>query len=307
MNKYRERIFIMGKESGARIILPEIDDKRVQEAITELISSGFEILNHDDFQENLDTYLEYINKLPFTDNWPEKNLREYLDDPLHFSMAMAACDDADGVIAGAATPSSEVIRSAIRLIGIHPAAKNVSSIFFMISPQGTTAYTFADCAVIPEPDSKQLAAIAGDSAEFHQLLTGEEPIVAFLSFSTKGSASHYRVDRVRNAVEIFAHKFPNIIHDGEVQVDAAIIPEINQKKISGSPIKGKANVLIFPNLDAGNIAYKIAQRMGGYSAWGPLLQGLNKPVHDLSRGCSVDDIINVSAIGALQRNIYAHI
>ena len=297
----------MGKESGARIVLPEMNDKRVQEAVTELISSGFEVLNHTDFQDNLDTYLEYINSLPFTDNWPEKNLREYLDDPLHFSMAMTACDAADGVIAGAATPSSEVIRSAIRLIGIHPNAKNVSSIFFMIAPKGDTAYTFADCSVMPEPDSKQLAAIAGDSAEFHQLLTGEEPKVAFLSFSTKGSASHYRVDRVRDAVEIFAHKFPNIIHDGEVQVDAAIIPQINQKKIPGSPLEGKANVLIFPNLDAGNIAYKIAQRMGGFSAWGPLLQGLNKPVHDLSRGCSVDDIINVSAIAALQRNIYAHV
>ena len=191
----------MGKESGARIVLPEMNDKRVQEAVTELISSGFEVLNHTDFQDNLDTYLEYINSLPFTDNWPEKNLREYLDDPLHFSMAMTACDAADGVIAGAATPSSEVIRSAIRLIGIHPNAKNVSSIFFMIAPKGDTAYTFADCAVMPEPDSKQLAAIAGDSAEFHQLLTGDEPKVAFLSFSTKGSASHYRVDRVREAVE----------------------------------------------------------------------------------------------------------
>jgi phosphate acetyltransferase len=297
----------MGKESGARIVLPEVDDKRVREATAELKSSGFEVLNHADFQENFDTYLEYINKLSFTDNWPEKNLREYLDDPLHFSMAMTACDDAHGVIAGASTPSSEVIRSAIRIIGIHPNAKNVSSIFFMIAPQGDTAYTFADCAVMPEPDSKQLAAIAGDSAEFHQLLTGEDPKVAFLSFSTKGSAYHYRVDRVRDAVEIFAHKYPNIIHDGEVQVDAAIVPQINQIKIPGSPLEGKANVLIFPNLDAGNIAYKIAQRMGGYSAWGPLLQGLNKPVHDLSRGCSVDDIINITAIAALQRNIYAHL
>ncbi|SVE41923.1 uncharacterized protein METZ01_LOCUS494777, partial [marine metagenome] len=205
----------MGKESGARIVLPEINDKRVQEAVTKLNLLDFEVINHADFQDNFDTYLDYINALHFTDNWPEKNLRDYLDDPLHFSMAMTACDDADGVIAGAATPSSEVIRSAIRIIGIHPNAKNVSSIFFMIAPQGDTAYTFADCAVIPEPDSKQLAAIAGDSAEFHQLLTGEEPKVAFLSFSTKGSASHYRVDRVREAVEIFAHKYPNIIHDGE--------------------------------------------------------------------------------------------
>ena len=177
----------------------------------------------------------------------------------------------------------------------------------MISPDGEKAFTFGDCAVIPEPDSRQLAEIAAESAVFHQLLTREEPIVAFLSFSTKGSASHYRVEKVRDAVEIFSRKYPQIIHDGELQVDAAIIPEVNKLKVPGSPIEGGANVLIFPNLDAGNIAYKITQRLAGYSAWGPLLQGLNKPIHDLSRGCSVDDIINVSAIAALQRNIYAHI
>ena len=177
----------------------------------------------------------------------------------------------------------------------------------MISPDGENAFTFGDCAVIPEPDSRQLAEIAAESAVFHQLLTREEPIVAFLSFSTKGSASHYRVDKVRDAVEIFGYKFPQIIHDGEVQVDAAIIPEVNKSKIENSPINGGANVLIFPNLDAGNIAYKITQRLAGYSAWGPLLQGLHKPINDLSRGCSVDDIINVSAIVALQRNMYAHI
>jgi len=222
-------------------------------------------------------------------------------------MAMVACDDADGLVAGAVAPSEEVIRAAIRMIGIRPTAINVSSIFFMISPDGEKAFTFGDCAVIPEPDSRQLVAIAAESAEFHQLLSGEEPIVAFLSFSTKGSASHYRVEKVRDAVKIFSRKYPQIIHDGEVQVDAAIIPEVNKLKVPGSPIGGSANVLIFPNLDAGNIAYKITQRLAGYSAWGPLLQGLNKPIHDLSRGCSVDDIINVSAIAALQRNIYANV
>ena len=178
---------------------------------------------------------------------------------------------------------------------------------FLISPSGDHAYTFADCAVIPEPDSKQLAAIGHDSAEFHLLLSGEEARVAFVSFSTKGSANHYRIDRVREGVEIFSRQYPHIIHDGELQVDAAIIPVISQMKAPESPLAGQANVLIFPNLDAGNIAYKIAQHMGGYSAWGPLLQGLNKPVHDLSRGCSVDDIINVSAITAMQNDTYANV
>jgi phosphotransacetylase len=306
-HKYRERIINLGKEAGAQIVLPEKEDPRIGEAAKELSSMGFHILQIEDFQDNVDLYLDYLNSLPFTDNWPTDNLREFLNDPLHFAMAMVACDDADCLVAGAITSSSEVIRTAIRMIGIRPTSNNVSSIFLMISPDGDNAYTFADCAVIPDPDSKQLASIAAESAEFHHFLTGEEPVVAFLSFSTKGSASHYRVDRVREAVKIFGKKYPQIIHDGEVQVDAAIIPEVNKLKIPNSPINGEANVLIFPNLDAGNIAYKITQRLGGYFAWGPLLQGLNKPVHDLSRGCSVDDIINVSAIAALQRNMYANV
>ena len=307
MNKYRERILRMGKETGARLVLPEINDNRIQDARQELVSMGFQVLNHEDFEEKIEFYLDFIQQQPFTDNWPEENLREYLKDPLHLAMVMEVCDDADGVIAGAETASNEVIRTAIRIVGIHAASRWVSSIFFLISPQGDQAYTFADCAVIPEPDSKQLASIGGDSAEFHHLLTGEEARVAFLSFSTKGSATHYRIDRVREGVEIFACQYPHIPHDGELQIDAAIIPEISQMKAPESPIAGKANVLISPNLEAGNIAYKIAQYMGGYSAWGPLLQGLNKPVHDLSRGCSVDDIINVAAITAMQKNAYANV
>jgi len=307
MNKYRERILSMGKKKGARLVIPEIHDQRIQKASQELVSMGFQVLNHEDYKENMASYLDYIQQKPFADNWPDENLREYLNDPLNFSMDMLACDDADGLIAGAEIASSEVIRTAIRIVGINPASRWVSSIFFLISPSGDHAYTFADCAVIPEPDSKQLAVIGHDSAEFHLLLSGEEARVAFVSFSTKGSASHYRIDRVREGVEIFSRQYPHIIHDGELQVDAAIIPVISQMKAPESPLKGLANVLIFPNLDAGNIAYKIAQHMGEYSAWGPLLQGLNKPVHDLSRGCSVDDIINVSAIAALQRNAHAHV
>jgi phosphate acetyltransferase len=177
----------------------------------------------------------------------------------------------------------------------------------MVSPDGDAGYTFADCAVIPEPDSKQLAAIAADSAAFHQLLTHVEPKVAFLSFSTKGSADHYRVDRVKEAVHIFSKKHPDILHDGELQFDAAFNREVNVSKASDSPLKGEANVFVFPNLDAGNIAYKITQYLAGYSAWGPLLQGLNKPVHDLSRGCSVEDIINVASVAAVQRTQYANL
>ena len=307
MNKYRDRIINMGKKNNSRIVLPEISDKRIQEASSELSLMGFHILNPGDFQNKMGYYLDYINDLTFTKNWPMKSLKEYLDDPIHFSMTMLACDDADGVVAGAVTSSSEVIRSAIRIIGIIPSSQWVSSIFFLISPNGEHAYTFGDCAVMPEPDSKQLARIGYDSANFHTLISGEEARVAFLSFSTKGSANHYRVDKVKNAISIFDQNFSHIIHDGELQVDSAVIPEICQIKSPDSPLEGRANVLIFPNLDAGNIAYKIVQHLGGYSAWGPLLQGLNKPIHDLSRGCSVDDIINVTAIASMQNHCHAHI
>ena len=303
----RNKILDSGKNSEAQIILPEINDSRIIDAKKELNSLGFNVLSIDDYKKNIDIYLDYINGLPFTKNWPTDNLRLFLEDPINLGMAMVACGDADCLVAGAVTASSEIIRAAIRLVGIRSESSCVSSIFLMIDQDGKSALTFGDCAVIPEPDSKQLVKIAAESAEFHYFLTGEEPSIAFLSFSTKGSASHYRVDKVRNAVEMFAHKYPNIKHDGEIQFDAAIIPEVSKVKTPNSPLAGNANVFIFPNLDAGNIGYKIAQRLGNYSAWGPLLQGLNKPVHDLSRGCSVDDIINVAAIAALQRNMYANI
>ena len=170
----------------------------------------------------------------------------------------------------------------------------------MVSPNEDLAFSFADCAVIPEPDSNQLVDIAYESSKFHELLTSEKPIIAFLSFSTKGSSSHYRVDKVKKAVDIFGVKYPNILHDGEMQFDAAIDTEVAQSKKANKVLNGNANVFIFPDLDSGNIAYKITEHLAGYSAWGPLLHGLNKPIHDLSRGCDVDDIVSVSMIAALQ-------
>lgn len=307
MNKYRDRIFNLAKNSNARLVLPEKNDKRIIAACEKLDSMGFTIININDYLNNKKNYIDYIINKPFTENWPEENIDLYLQNPLNFAMAMVACGDADGLIAGASTPTSEVLRCAIRIIGINPKSNWVSSIFLMISSNKKDVYTFSDCAVIPEPDSQQLAIIAADSARFHFMLTGLEPKVAFLSFSTKGSSNHYRVDRVQKAVEIFYKRFPNIICDGELQLDAAINPEISRIKSPDSKLSGRANVLIFPNLDAGNIAYKIIQQMGGFYAWGPLLQGLNKPVHDLSRGCSVDDIINVSAITAMQKSYNANI
>ena len=207
----------------------------------------------------------------------------------------------DCIVAGAVTPTSDVVRSAIRIIGMKKNAKWISSIFFMINESRNHAMTFSDCGVIPEPNSEQLAFIGREAALFHKKLSGDNPIVAFLSFSTNGSASHYKVDRVRKAVNIFGKQNLDIEYDGEMQFDAAFDKSIRDRKFSQSKLTKEANTFIFPDLDSGNIAYKITERLAGYQALGPLLVGMDKPVHDLSRGCSVDDIINVSAIAALQR------
>ena len=296
----------IASEKNARIVIPEADE-RIQTAREKLQDYNIASLNIEEFGNKIDIYLEYISHCDFTDNWTTVMLEEYLRDPVHFGSVMVACNDADGMVAGASTPSSEVIRTAIRTVGLKESSRRVSSIFFMISPGGDVAYTYSDCGVIPEPDSNQLAQIAGDAAEFHQLLTGEEPRVAFLSFSTKDSATHYRVDRVKEAVKKFSRLFPNVMHEGELQFDAAVDFEVAKRKVLDSKLNGSANVLIFPNLDAGNIAYKITEKLGKFSAWGPLLQGLRKPIHDLSRGCSVDDIVHISAITAMQKVEYANI
>ncbi len=230
-------------------------------------------------------------------------LDDYFNDPVHYGAGLVALGEADALVAGAATATSEVVRTAIRIVGVGPASSLVSSIFLMIPPDGETPLTFADCGVVPEPDEEQLAAIAGDAHQLHQILTGHTPRVAFLSFSTKGSAAHAAVDKVRAATAKFQERFPDVPADGELQVDSALLPSICARKAPDSPIQGQANVLIFPNLDAGNIGYKLTERLGGFTAVGPLLQGLAKPVHDLSRGCSVEDIISVAAIGALQSSL----
>ena len=212
------------------------------------------------------------------------------------------------MIAGASLPTADIARSSLRFIGLNNKSNCLSSSFIMISPSEDRIFFYADCAIIPEPSDSQLADIAYDTAISYQYLTKEVPKVAFLSFSTNSSANHYRVSKVQKAIEIFGSKYPQILHEkSELQFDAAICPDISVKKYSKSVLKGDANVLIYPNLDAGNIAYKITQRIGGYDAIGPLFQGLNKPIHDLSRGCSVNDIIDISIISAYQGLMSANI
>ena len=301
MDSIKQQIIDRGLQSNAKIILPEINDSRIKSATSKLISLGYDISNANDYKSHYDNYLEMLSRMKFCKNWPYEEIEKYLEDPLHYSMMAVANGDADGLVAGAQTSTSEVIRSAIRIIGIRNDSKCVSSIFFMISEDNKQYFTYSDCGVVPEPDTNQLVDIAYNASNFHQLLSKEEPRIAFLSFSTKGSAEHYRVEKVREAVKLFGKKYKDILHDGELQFDSAMVPEVAQLKAPSSKLKGQANVFIFPNLDSGNIAYKITQRLGGYSALGPLLQGLKKPVHDLSRGCNIDDIVLVAAISALQK------
>lgn len=204
---------------------------------------------------------------------------------------------AHGAVAGSVASTSEVILAALRTVGVSADSSLVSSSFLMEMPDGRV-FTYADCAVVPYPTSDQLASIAVDSGLTHKLLTGDDPKIAFLSFSTKGSARHEAVALVSDAL-LKARELSDWKMDGEFQFDAALIPAIAQKKAPGSILQGDATVFIFPNLDAGNIAYKITERLAGAIATGPVLQGLNRPFMDLSRGCSVDDIINTACVCAL--------
>jgi phosphate acetyltransferase len=217
--------------------------------------------------------------------------------PLFFGAMMVREGMAHGSVAGSLSTTGDVLRAGIQVIGLSENISVVSSFFLMIFPH--QVYSFADCAVLPTPTAEQLADIGISTAENHERLTGQQPRVAMLSFSTKGSASHPDVEKVQKATAIIKSKQPGLLIDGELQLDAAIVPDVAQSKAPGSLIGGRANVLIFPDLNSGNIGYKMAQRMAGAEAIGPLVQGLRKPAFDLSRGCTVSDIVNVAAINAV--------
>lgn len=235
----------------------------------------------------------------------EEKAKGIIAQPLFFGAMLVRHNKADASVAGAVNTTGDVLRAAIQVIGLKAGIKTVSSCFLMTLPQfrdeRDKVFLYADGAVMPNPTAEELASIAASTAETMVNLLGMEPKVAFLSFSTKGSASHPDVTKVRQAYELFKTEHPEIKADGELQLDAAVIPEIANKKSPDSLIGGDANILIFPDLDAGNIGYKLTQRLANATATGPIIQGLAKPANDLSRGCSAQDIVDVTAIAVLMK------
>lgn len=312
------------------IVLPEAEDERVLKAAEQVLNQktaniilignaetikadaikcganieGATIVDPKKF-ENINTYIDELVELRKTKNLSKEDASELmLNEPRFFGCMMVRLGDADGLVAGSNSPTADVLKAAIQVIKTAPGINTVSSAFIMETADGQFGdnglILFADCAVIPEPNAAQLADIACATAATAASVVGLVPKVAMLSFSTKGSAAHPLVDKVTFACEILTDRNVDFAFDGELQADAAIVEAIGAKKAPGSKVAGKANILVFPDLQSGNIGYKLVQRFANAQAHGPIVQGLNKPVNDLSRGCSVEDISNLVAITATQ-------
>jgi phosphate acetyltransferase len=288
---------------GKPLVVGDRDElaKRAREAGVEL--DGIRIVDmkkHERLGEMIALYQERRAK----ENLTEAQAREVLSDPLFFGAMLVRMGEADGMTAGAVNTTANVIRASIKCIGCRKGLKTVSSSFIMVVPDPAFgkegALIFADCGVIPAPTFDQLVDIGDAAADTCRQLLGIEPVVAYLSFSTKGSAEHPDAQKMADAAKALKERRPELLVDGELQGDSALIASVGSKKCPGSPVAGKANTLIFPDLGAGNIAYKLTQRLAKAEAYGPLLQGLALPVNDLSRGCSSEDIMQVATITALQ-------